>query len=98
MKLRAYLKEKKKMDKDLWERKMGKINSRYQKLYKDIIKVIIRSRENQYYYYNDFDDISSYAMGNVPTKHVDEMYSKKFLEDYESSLDAILSQAEADLK
>jgi hypothetical protein len=94
MRLKQYIVEN--MDKEKWEKKFDKINSYYERVYKDVIKKIIKNSQGQYYYYNSFEDISSTAMDNVPST-VKDIFTTKFLRDYESSLDAILSQAKEEL-
>ena len=91
MKFETYLKEGK-LSEEQWQKKFDKINRDYYKAFKSTIIKMINSREGNNYYYNSWDDIIGTAADNVPIKHVNDQFNTKFLSDYESSLEALLSE------
>ena len=96
MKLYKYIKEGK-ISEEEWEKRIDKIAKSYFSKYQNLIKKIINNKEKQYYHYQSWDDIVSYAMDNVHINHVNDQFTTKWLKEFESSLDAILSQAKDDL-
>ena len=86
-----YLPEAKLSEKE-WESRMDKIDSKYKKLFRNVIKLIIKNKD-QYYNYNSFEDIADDAAANVGTKRVGDEFTTRFLKTYELSIESFLSTA-----
>ena len=97
MKLKRYLTEGM-MDEDKWDKKFESIGNKYQRTYKKTINQMIKTGYNSGIY-QSWDDISYYAMSNAGVEKLsnEQVYTMKFLKDYETSLYAILDQAKEDL-
>jgi hypothetical protein len=87
------------MDEDKWDKKFDSIGNKYKRMYKNVINKIFKTNYNGGIY-QDWDDISYYAMSNAGADRLsdEQLYTSKFLKDYERSLDAILEQAKEDLE
>ena len=98
MRLKRYIIEAM-MDEDKWDKKFDSIGNKYQRTYKKVISQMIKTGYNGGIY-QSWDDISYYAMSNAGVEKLsnEQVYTMKFLKDYESSLDAILDQAKSDME
>jgi predicted alpha/beta hydrolase family esterase len=96
MRLKQYIKEGK-ISEDEWQKRFDKISKTYNRIYKQTINKMIKSKDDQYYHYRSWDDILETAGENVKINHINDQFTTKWLNDFEASLEAILSTANDDL-